>query len=128
MMSDESKSILIVEDEMVLAMSMQSVIENMGFRVSGIAISGEGAVKLAGEERPDLVLMDITLDGTMDGIEAAGQIIEKFNIPILFVTGYSDDTTLNRLNSIDHFGVLQKPVDEYTLKQAIQNVMKKDSR
>jgi 1,2-diacylglycerol 3-beta-glucosyltransferase len=128
MMTEHSKVILIVEDEMVLAMSMQSIIENMGHRVSGIAISGEEAVKLAEEGRPNLVLMDITLEGEMDGIEAASQIIEKLNIPVIFVTGYSDDITLKRLDAVDHYGVLQKPVDEYTLKMSVENMLKKEKK
>jgi CheY-like chemotaxis protein len=125
MMSNDSKSILIVEDEMVLAMSMESVIETMGYRVFGIAISGEEAIKLAEEGCPSLVLMDITLEGEMDGIEAASQIIEKCNIPVIFVTGYSDEITLNRLDAVDHCGALQKPVDEYTLKLSVENALKK---
>jgi CheY-like chemotaxis protein len=100
----------------------------MGHRVSGIAISGEEAVKLAEEGRPNLVLMDITLEGEMDGIEAASQIIEKLNIPVIFVTGYSDDITLKRLDAVDHYGVLQKPVDEYTLKMSVENMLKKEKK
>ena len=128
MMSGNSKSILIVEDEMVLAMSMESVVLTMGYRVSGIAISGEEAIKLVEEDRPSLVLMDITLEGGMDGIEAASQIIERFNIPVIFVTGYSDEITLKRLDAVKHCGALQKPADEYTLKMSVENALKKDKQ
>jgi CheY-like chemotaxis protein len=127
-MSGNNRSVLIVEDEMVLAMSMESVVENMEFRVTGTAISGKEAIKLVEEDRPSLVLMDVTLDGEMDGIEAASQIIERFNIPVIFVTGYSDEITLKRLDAVKHCGALQKPVDEYTLRMSVKNALGKDKQ
>jgi CheY-like chemotaxis protein len=128
MMSGNNRSVLIVEDVMVLAMSMESVVEKMEFRVTGTAISGKEAIKLVEEDRPSLVLMDVTLDGEMDGIEAASQIIERFNIPVIFVTGYSDEITLKRLDEVKHCGALQKPVDEYTLRKSVENALEKDKQ
>jgi CheY-like chemotaxis protein len=120
-----SDSILIVEDEMVLAMSMESVLKSMGYEVTGIALSGEDAISLTEKSPPSLVMMDITLGDKMDGIEAANEIIEKFGVPVIFLTGYSDETTLTRLENVVHYGVLQKPVDEYTLRHSIEAALKK---
>jgi CheY-like chemotaxis protein len=120
----DSNRVLIVEDEIVIALSLESVLKTMGYMVTGIAMSGEDAIKQTMESYPALVLMDITLAGQMDGIEAASQIVEKLCIPIIFLTGYSDEISLNRLAEIDHYGVLQKPINEATLKLSIEKALK----
>jgi CheY-like chemotaxis protein len=124
----DANNILIVEDEIIIALSLESALKTMGYMVTGIAMSGEDAIKQTRGSHPDLVLMDITLNGEMDGIEAASQIIEKSCIPIIFLTGYSDEIILNRLAGIDHCGVLHKPFDEFSLKLSIENALKKNGR
>ena len=82
--------ILIVEDEKILAADLESKLRQLGYRVDGIATSGEEAVRLAQERAPSLILMDVRLSGTMDGVEAARRIHAKTPVPIVYLTAYSD--------------------------------------
>jgi CheY-like chemotaxis protein len=82
--------ILIVEDEKILAADLESKLRRLGYRVDGIATSGEEAVRLAQERAPSLILMDVRLSGTMDGVEAARRIRAKTPVPIVYLTAYSD--------------------------------------
>jgi CheY-like chemotaxis protein len=82
--------ILIVEDEKILAADLENKLRGLGYTVENIATSGEEAVRLAQEHSPSLVLMDLRLSGTMDGLEAARLIQEKTRIPIVYLTAYSD--------------------------------------
>jgi CheY-like chemotaxis protein len=82
--------ILIVEDEQILAADLQNKLRRLGYCVDGIATSGEEAIRRAQERLPSLVLMDVRLSGTMDGVEAARQIQANTSIPIVYITGYSD--------------------------------------
>jgi len=82
--------ILIVEDEKILAADLESKLRQLGYRVDGIATSGEQAVRLAQEREPSLILMDVRLSGTMDGVEAARRIQAKAHVPIVYLTAYSD--------------------------------------
>jgi CheY-like chemotaxis protein len=82
--------ILIVEDEKILAADLESKLRQLGYRVNGIATSGEEAVRLAQERAPSLILMDVRLSGTIDGVEAARRIRAKTPIPIVYLTAYSD--------------------------------------
>ena len=104
--------ILVVEDETVVAMDMESILENSGYTVAAVVPSGEEALQKAEELCPDLVLMDIVLEGEMDGIEAAEQIRERFNIPVVFLTAHSDDKTLERAKKTGPFGYILKPFGE----------------
>ena len=90
------ESILIVEDEGVIALELKELLEKNGYRISGTTAYGEDAVMMAKENPPDLVCMDIGLMGKMDGIEAAGKIHESTTIPIIYLTSYSDDKRLER--------------------------------
>ncbi len=115
----KNKKILIVEDENISAMSLQRKIEKIGFQVCGITPSAESAVIVAQEKRPDLVLMDINLKGKMDGIEAA-EIIQRLEIPVVFLSALSDIATIERVKKIDAFGYLVKPIDEKSLQISIE--------
>lgn len=86
----DPRPILIVEDEKILAADLENKLRQLGYRVDGIAASGEEAVQLARERAPSLVLMDVRLSGTMDGVEAARQIQANTHIPIVYLTAYSD--------------------------------------
>lgn len=89
-------NILIVEDDRIVAEDIRITLKKLGFGVSGIVPSGEDALKRVEAEPPDLVLMDIELEGEMDGIEAAARIRDLFNIPVVYVTGYADEDVLER--------------------------------
>jgi PAS domain S-box-containing protein len=105
----QGSKILIVEDEMLISMEIKQKLHSMGYAVVGQVISGESAIQKAGEEKPDLILMDIRLKGEMDGITAAKKIMELYDIPIIFLTAHSDKATLERAIAISPSGYLLKP-------------------
>jgi DNA-binding NarL/FixJ family response regulator len=122
-MANKRKSILIIEDEVLLARCMKLMLEDAGYRIFGNAITGEAALSMMEQEKPDLVLIDITLRGKMDGVAVAGKIIEELRIPVIYVTGNSDNRTMKRVNQTRHSGILQKPVEEYELVSIIKNAI-----
>jgi PAS domain S-box-containing protein len=114
------KQILVVEDESIVAEDIKRCLENLGYAVSAVVNSGEGAIKKAGETRPDLVLMDIMLQGKMDGIEAAGKIRSDFDIPVVYLTAYGDESIQERAKLTEPFGYIIKPFKERELKINIE--------
>ncbi len=115
-----SSRILIVEDEGIIAKDIQNTLNRSGYSVIGIASSGEEAIKKAMEIHPDIVLMDIVLEGAMDGVEAAEYIRDYFDIPVVYLTAYSDDTTLQRAKITEPFGYILKPFQEKELYTTIE--------
>lgn len=124
----KSASVLIVEDEYLLAMEIRIALEESGYTVAGIALSGEEAVEQAERERPDLVLMDIKLHGNSDGVEAARRIMERFGTSVIFLTGNVDGSTRERASKVNHSGFIHKPVVEHELLTMLDNVLKKEPR
>ena len=120
--------ILIAEDERIIAEDIKGVLENFGYIVSSIVSSGTDAIRSAQEDSPDLVIMDIMLSGTMDGIEAAKSIHERFNIPIVFLTAYVDENLLKRAKAIKPFGYLLKPFQERELYSTIEIALSKNKK
>ncbi|MBL7152711.1 MAG: response regulator [Phycisphaerae bacterium] len=112
--------ILVVEDEGIVAKDIADTLKKQGYDVPAIAFSGEGAVEKAGRVRPDLVLMDIVLKGRMDGIEAAGQIRERFGIPVLYLTAHTDDETIKRAKITEPFAYITKPFEARELRTNIE--------
>lgn len=112
--------ILIVEDEGIVAEDIRRSLQKLGYVVSSVVSSGEAAVKKAEENNPDLVLMDIVLQGEMDGIEAAERIHSHFNIPVVYLTAYSDVKTLERAKITEPFGYIIKPFKERELQINIE--------
>ena len=115
-----SFKILVVEDESIVAMDIKHRLENMGYIVPAITSSGEEAVEKASETDPDLILMDIVLKGEIDGIEAAQQIKENLDVPIVYLTAYSDERTLKRAKITGPFGYIIKPFEDRELHSAIE--------
>jgi signal transduction histidine kinase/DNA-binding response OmpR family regulator len=114
------EKILIVEDERVVAMDIQNRLKVLGYSVCGSASSGKDAVKKASELQPDLILMDIVLKGDLDGIDAAGQIRERFNIPVVYLTAFSDEKTLQRARLTGPYGYILKPFEDSELRSNIE--------
>ena len=112
--------VLVVEDEGVVALALQKCLAHLGHDVVGSVSSGEDAIKKSRELEPDVVLMDIRLRGRMDGIEAAGKISKSMGVPVIYLTAYSDDKTLERARSTEPFGYLLKPWDENAVRSAIE--------
>ncbi|MCE5215336.1 MAG: PAS domain S-box protein, partial [Methanobacterium sp.] len=112
--------ILIVEDEATEAMNFEKLLKSFGYEVVGIASTGEDAIKMAIEQEPDLVLMDIVLKGEVDGIEAAAKIKEDFNIPVVYLTAHPEQSVIDRAKLTIPYGYLIKPVNQTDLKIAIE--------
>lgn len=113
-------SILVVEDEVLVARDIQARLQRMGYDIVGSAAKGEEAIELALKHAPDLVLMDINLRGDMDGIEAAVRINEVKSIPVIFCTAYSNDEILERAKITSPFGYVLKPFDNRELEINIE--------
>jgi signal transduction histidine kinase len=115
-----NSKILVVEDEWIIALDIKLRLEQLGYIVPGIAQNSDAALKVVAESQPDLILMDIHLQGETDGIETANQIREQFHLPIIFLTAYADEVTLSRAVSVHPFGYIIKPFKDEDLNTAIQ--------
>jgi PAS domain S-box-containing protein len=118
-------NILIVEDERIIARDIQHSLENLGYAVPAIVSSGKKAIEKATEIRPHLILMDIRLKGEMDGVEAAERIRAAFDIPVIYLTAYADDETLQRARITEPFGYILKPFEEREVHSVIQMALYK---
>jgi DNA-binding NarL/FixJ family response regulator len=119
--STESKArILLVEDEIITAAALEKSLRNLGYDVVGIVSSGEAAIRQAAEKAPDLILMDVRLQGAMDGIAAAQEIQSNFEIPVVYLTAHSDEETVERIMQSHPYGCLFKPYDKEDLHNAIE--------
>jgi PAS domain S-box-containing protein len=117
--------VLVVEDNPVVAGMIRHFLEKSHYLTAGPAATGEAAVEMAGELKPDLVLMDVQLAGEMDGIEATGLIWSQFQIPIVYLTANSDDETIARAASTGAYGYLHKPVQERELSSTLHIALSK---
>ncbi|MBV9157901.1 MAG: response regulator [Acidobacteriaceae bacterium] len=120
-----SGHILIVEDESINATFIEYQLTKLGYSIAGLASSGEEAIELAKEARPDLVLMDIQLEGDLDGIETARAIRSSLGIPVVYLTGTSDPETLERARTTEAFGYLSKPFQENQVHSTVQMALSK---
>ena len=118
-------SILIVEDEAIVAYDLASKIRQLGYDMAGTASTGEEAIELARLHRPALVLMDIQLVGAMDGIEAAEQIHRESNLPIVFLTANIDSDSAERMLQAGSVGRIMKPFDKHDLQIQIEKALDK---
>ena len=116
------KKILIVEDEVITAMSLQHLLEHWGCGKCEQVSSGKEAIEKAMSEKPDIVLIDINLRGETNGIEAAKQLQDRFCVPIIFITGYSDEETIREAKKIKPVGYFVKPLDFNKLRSTIDSV------
>jgi CheY-like chemotaxis protein len=119
-MADSGKKILIVEDDEIVSKVLEWRLIQLGYSVVGKAATGQEAISLTNETRPDAIFMDIGLEGSMDGIEAAKIIQEKFNIPLIFLTAHSDNTILERIISIRPANFITKPFTDDDLRVALK--------
>ncbi|MEI6842079.1 MAG: response regulator [Methanomicrobiales archaeon] len=117
-MSD--KRILIVEDDAIVAMTIEDSLHEMGYSVVGRAANANDAIKIAEDEKPDLILMDIRIQGDRDGIEAASEINRSNNIPIIYLTAYSDNETIRRAAKTQPYGFLTKPFRQKEMYSTIE--------
>lgn len=120
--------VLIVEDESIVAKDIQQSLEKLGYVVSDIAATGEDAVKLALEKEPDIALMDIMLKGDKTGVEAADEIKEKIDIPVVYLTAYADESTLSKAKVTEPYGYIIKPFKEVDLHTTIEMALYKHGK
>ena len=112
--------ILIVEDQAIVAIDIQTQLESLGYRVVGTAASAAEACRKVASLRPDLVLMDIHLDEAADGIDAAARIRQRHRTPVVFLTAYLDPDTLQRAQQVEPYGYIVKPFSSRDLHTTIQ--------
>lgn len=112
--------ILIVEDETIVALDVRARLVRLGYEVVGHAVTGSKAVELAHAAKPDLVLMDVMLEGGMDGIETATLLRESYNLPVVYITAYTDQKTLDRAKHTNPLGYLTKPFEDHELALTVE--------
>ncbi len=115
--------ILVVEDEAIIAMDIQSILRKIGFADSEVVSSGEESVEKVAARKPHLVLMDIRLKGRMDGIQAAHQIFYEYHVPVVYITAFGDESTLKRANGTARYGYITKPFEERELQSTITSAL-----
>jgi len=121
-MSTDTKTVLIVEDDLILNLLYESFMEKIGFETHGELVYGKTAVDMTRKNRPDLILMDITLEGDMSGIEAAQKIRGFSDVPIIFITGNSDKEHREKAEATSNSYYLIKPVEFEDLKETISEI------
>ncbi|HBE17291.1 MAG TPA: hypothetical protein DEG17_06280 [Cyanobacteria bacterium UBA11149] len=117
--------ILIVEDESVVAWDLEESLERLGYTVMATVTSGDEAISISSTIKPDLILMDIMLEGDIDGIAAGQRIRDSFNIPVVYLTAHADDQTLQRALSTNPYGYIVKPFVERELYTTIEIALRR---
>ena len=117
--------ILIVEDESIVAFNLQQRLSQLGYDVPAVAVSGQESLALVHSTRPDLVLMDIHIEGDMDGIDVAARLKNDHPVPVIYLTAYSEDSTLERARQTTPYGYLIKPFSERELHATIQMALER---
>lgn len=125
-MMQNTLKILLVEDEVLIAMQMKMELTRKGYDVYHSVSKGEEAIEIARENKPDLILMDIRLAGEIDGIEAGQQILARHDIPIIFMTGYPDEAVKQRAMQLHPIGYFLKPVLINQIETAIRSTVNSD--
>ena len=124
-MSAAKGNIMVVEDEGVVSNDIRNMLKKAGYSVAAVAFHGEEAVAKAEQSNPDLILMDIGLRGEIDGIEAAKRIRDRFQIPVVFLTGFADDVTVAKAQEVNPSGFIIKPISEEELNRTLEDILKK---
>ena len=124
----EKSRIMVVEDEGVVALQIREALEGMGYEVPVIALSGEEALARLLEVEPDLILMDVQLKGGLSGIEAARRLRHRLDVPVVYLTAFSDEKTLDQAQLTEPYGYVLKPFDEKSLHAIIQMSLLKHRR
>ncbi len=117
---DDRKSVLIVEDNLILNLLYESYFERLGFKTKGELVYAKTAVELAQKLNPDLIVMDIALEGELSGIDAIKQIRQFSDVPVLYITGNTDGKHIEQAKATNYLGFLSKPVEFENLKKNIR--------
>lgn len=116
----ETKKVLIVEDDLILNLLYESYMEKLGFETEGELVYGKTAIEMARKVEPDLILMDISLEGDMDGIEAMLEIRKFSSVPVVYITGNSDKAHQERAKATNYTDYLIKPIEFNELKACLK--------
>lgn len=125
-MEEQKAKILIVEDESIVAFDLKRMLLNLNYDVPDIVTSGEKAIRKAVEEKPDLIIMDVMLNGPITGVEAAARIKGVMNVPIIYLTAYADTETLKSAKVTEPYGYILKPFEEKVLLSTIEMAIYKN--
>lgn len=117
------KKVLIIEDDFIIQIFLEKIISKLGHNVVGTADNSDLGIELADTHSPDIVFMDIGINGKKDGIETAKIIKSKYDIPIVFITGNSDASTIKRAKETDPTSILRKPINEDLLKDEFNSII-----
>ena len=117
------QKIFIVEDDAIIRMVLQELIEKMGFQLAGYAASAVKAISLIKESTPELVILDIGLEGEIDGIEVGNILNKQFQIPFIYVTGNSDQITIDRARKTNPLGFIYKPFRAENFQEAFRGLL-----
>jgi len=119
--------VLIVEDDILLSLVEERLLKKLGYGVAGKAVNGEDAVNMAKDLKPDAILMDISLKGDMDGVQAM-ELIRKFsNVPVIYLSGNSDKYNMERARKTEYIDYLVKPITPEDLETPLECAMKEES-
>lgn len=122
----QKPKILVVEDEIIVAVNLGQKLKKLGYELVGITSSGEEAIQKAEENHPDLVLMDINIEGNLDGIETAEVLRNRFHTPVIYLTAYADENTLDRAKKTQPLGYIVKPFESDQLRSSIEVALYKN--
>lgn len=121
-------NVLVVEDESIVSKDIRNSLKKLGYNVAGAAATGEKAIELAMEHRPDIVLMDIMLKGELTGIDAAEEIRARLDIPVIYLTAYADESTLAKAKVTEPYGYIIKPFKEIDIHTSIEMAIYKHQK
>lgn len=118
-------NIVIAEDEKIIALDLSNTLRKLGYNIAGIAVTGNEVFELIEKHNPNLIIMDILLEGEMSGIDAANIISQKYGLPVVYLTALTDEETLQKAKKTNPFGYVLKPYDEKTLHSSIEMALYK---
>jgi DNA-binding LytR/AlgR family response regulator len=127
-MENNNINVYIVEDESIVAKDIQNSLKKLGYNVLGISNNGADAVKKIVDLEPDIVLMDIMIKGSMTGIDVADILKKDYNIPVIFLTAYADENTLEKAKITEPYGYILKPFKEIDLHSTIEMALYKHKK
>ncbi|MEP1152183.1 MAG: response regulator [Balneola sp.] len=124
-MDNKQKTVMIVEDDLILNLLYESYLEKLGYGAEGELVYGKTAIEVAKRIKPDLILMDISLEGDMDGIEAMLEIRKFSDVPVIYITGNSDPYHVDRAKETNYLDYLVKPIEFDVLKKSLEKNFEK---
>lgn len=124
-MDKKQKTVMIVEDDLILNLLYESYLEKLGYGAEGELVYGKTAIEVAKRIKPDLILMDISLEGEMDGIDAMLEIRKFSDVPVIYITGNSDPYHVERAKETNYLDYLVKPIEFDVLKESLEKNFEK---